>query len=274
MARYSSPFAATFLILAFFAGGTASAQTFAQDRSLAQADRSGYLDQAHKVDAVKFLPAPPVPGSAAFEADKYAFEFTRTLKDSERWNLAAKDDKLDLDSIASDFSCALGFMLERKNAPRLFALLKKASADAGGAIGTGKTFFARPRPVMGNSEPICVPDRSEYEHSSSYPSGHSTLSWTYTLILAELVPDRAGEIAARGRAFGESRVVCGVHWPSDIVAGREAASTVFAALNGNKTFRADLEKTRLEIASLRKTAAAPDAASCAVPNAAAAKQPW
>ena len=87
------------------------------------------------------------------------------------------------------------------------------------------------------------------------------------------MPDRAGEIAARGRAFGESRVVCGVHWPSDIVAGREAASTVFAALNGNKAFRADMEKTRLEIAGLRKTAPAPDAAACAVPNAAAAKQP-
>jgi acid phosphatase (class A) len=274
MARYSAPFVAAFLILAFFSGSTTSAQTFVQDRTMAQADRGGYLDQAHQIDPVKFLPAPPAPGSAAFEADKYAFEFTRTLKDSERWKLAANDDKLDLDSIASNFSCALGFTLERKSAPRLYALLKKVGADAGSAIGAGKTFFARPRPVMGNSEPICVSDRSGYEHSYSYPSGHSTLSWTYTLILVELVPDRAGEIAARGRAFGESRVVCGVHWPSDVVAGRETASTVFAALNGNQAFRADMEKARLEIAGLRRTAPRPDPASCSIPNAAAAKQPW
>ena len=104
MARYSALFAAAFLILVSFSDGTAKAQSFVQDRSLAQADRGGYLDQAHKIDAVKFLPPPPAPGSAAFEADKYAFEFTRTLKDSERWKLAANDDKLDLDFIASDFS--------------------------------------------------------------------------------------------------------------------------------------------------------------------------
>jgi len=69
-------------------------------------------------------------------------------------------------------------------------------------------------------------------------------------------------------------VVCGVHWPSDIVAGREAASTVFAALNGNKVFRVDMGKARLEIAKLRKTAPHPDPVSCAAPNAAAAQQPW
>jgi acid phosphatase (class A) len=31
------------------------------------------------------------------------------------------------------------------------------------------------------------------------------------LILAELAPERATPILNRGRAYGESRVVCGVH---------------------------------------------------------------
>jgi len=96
--------------------------------------RSGAQNRCREVPA-----APPAPGSAAFEADKNAFEFTRTLKDSERWKLAANDDKLDLDSIASDFSCALSFTLERKSVPHLYALLKKAGADAGGAIGTARS---------------------------------------------------------------------------------------------------------------------------------------
>ena len=35
--------------------------------------------------------------------------------------------------------------------------------------------------------------------------------WTVGLIMAEVAPDRATEILARARAFGEGRLVCGVH---------------------------------------------------------------
>lgn len=234
---------------------------------------SGYLDAAHAVDSSKFLPAPPAPGSAAFAEDKYAFEFTRTLKGSERWLLAAQDNESDLDSLAVDFSCALGFSLDRKHAPLFFALIGKARTDIGYAVGSGKEFFARPRPLVGNDAPICV-ERGDIAKSFAYPSGHTTQGWTYTLILAELVPDQAVEIAARGRAYGESRVVCGVHWASDVAAGYLAVSALVAALHGSKAFRADMDKARMEIASLRKTAPRVDPNSCAVPNAAAAKQPW
>ena len=234
---------------------------------------SGYLDAAHAVDSSKLLPAPPAPGSAAFAEDEYAFEFTRTLKDSKRWLLAAHDNKSDLDSLAADFSCALGFTLDRKHARHFFALSGKAGADIGYAVGSGKKFFARSRPLADNDAPICI-ERGDIAKSYAYPSGHTIQGWTYTLILVELVPDRAVEIAARGRAYGESRVVCGVHWASDVAAGRVAASALVAALHGSKAFRADMDKARKEIAAFRKAAPRPDPNSCTVPNAAAAKQPW
>jgi acid phosphatase (class A) len=260
-------------IAAIFVLALVAAAAPGQDSSLPKAKATGYLAGGHKIDATAFLPAPPAPGSKAFDADRDAFESTRALKNGERWQLAASDDRLDTDSLMADYSCAAGFTLNRITAPKLAALFEKVRSDAGSAIGTGKTFFKRPRPLIGNDAPICV-DRSAYENSYSYPSGHSTLSWTFTLILAELAPDRAGEIAARGRAFGESRVVCGVHWASDVEAGRLAAATVFAALQGNAAFRRDMEGARAEIAKLRKKTLKPDAASCALPNAAAAKRPW
>ena len=239
----------------------------------ARETHSGYLDAAHAVDSSTFLPAPPAPGSAAFAEDEHAFEFTRALKSTERWLLSAQDNKSDPDSLAADFSCALGFTLDRKRAPHFFALIGKAGADVGYTVGSGKKFFARPRPLVGNDAPICI-DRGDIAKSFAYPSGHTIQGWTYTLILAELVADRAVEIAARGRAYGESRVVCGVHWASDVAAGRVAASALVAALHGSKAFRADMDKARMEIASLRKTAPRVDPNSCAVPNAAAAQQPW
>jgi acid phosphatase (class A) len=237
------------------------------------ASAGGYLDAKTSVDASKFLPPPPMPGSAAYAADRYVFDATRKLQGTDRWKLAASDNDLDVDPVVADFDCALGFTPTRKTTPHLFALFENIRSDAGYAIDSGKNFFKKKRPLIGNNAPICV-DRKNYEKSYSYPSGHSTLSWTYTLILAELVPDRITDIAARGRAYGESRAVCGVHWASDVEAGRVAASVVFAALNGNTAFRADMAAAKKEIAALRRTGVKPDAATCAIPDAAAAKRPW
>jgi acid phosphatase (class A) len=85
------------------------------------------------------------------------------------------------------------------------------------------------------------------------------------LILTELVPERSSAILARGRAFGESRVACGVHWLSDVQAGTLNGAAILAALHSSAEFRADLQQARHEIAAAGKHAAtAPASATCAV----------
>jgi acid phosphatase (class A) len=237
----------------------------------AAADGS-YLPPAEHVDTTKFLPPPPAAGSATLAADRDIFERTRALKDSDRWQLAIDDDKLDTDALATDFSCAAGFTLNRRSAPRFLTLFDKVRADAKTTMGSGKSVFQRPRPLVGNDAPICTP-RDKYAGSFSYPSGHEITGFSFALILAELVPDQAAAIAARGRSFGESRVICGVHWQSDIEAGRLAASTLVAALHGNAAFRAELDAARTELAQARRTTPAPDGGVCAR-QAAANRQPW
>ncbi|MDB5451330.1 MAG: acid phosphatase, partial [Phenylobacterium sp.] len=83
------------------------------------------------------------------------------------------------------------------------------------------------------------------------------------LILAELAPDRATQILSRARAFGEGRLVCGVHNLSAVEAGRMNGSIVVAALHGSEEFRKDMDVARKEIAAARKAGPAPDAAACA-----------
>jgi hypothetical protein len=78
----------------------------------------------------------------------------------------------------------------------------------------------------------------------SYPSGHASIGWAWALVLADLAPDRAEAILARGRAFGESRAVCGVHFPSDIAAGQDIGGHVVTRLYAEPAFRADLERAR------------------------------
>jgi acid phosphatase (class A) len=99
--------------------------------------------------------------------------------------------------------------------------------------------------------------------SPDYPSGHNAWGWTIGLIMTELAPDRGTEILARARAFGEGRLVCGVHTLSAVEAGRLNGSIVVAALHGQPEFRRDLEIARKEVAAARKAGPAPDPAACA-----------
>jgi acid phosphatase (class A) len=92
--------------------------------------------------------------------------------------------------------------------------------------------------------------------------------------MAEVAPDRATEILARARAFGEGRLVCGVHTLSAVEAGRMNGSIVVAALHGQEAFRKDLDEVRKEVAAARKAGPAPDPAMCAKEAELVAKSPY
>ena len=99
---------------------------------------------------------------------------------------------------------------------------------------------------------MAVPEaREALEKDPSYPSGHTAIGWGFALILTEIAPDRADEILARGRAFGESRIVCNHHWYSDVVWGRFMGAATVARLHADPTFRADMEAAKAEFAALR-----------------------
>jgi len=54
-----------------------------------------------------------------------------------------------------------------------------------------------------------------------------------------------------GKEMGESRVICGMHYPSDVEAGRDLAAAMVARMRANPEFRADMEKARREVARLK-----------------------
>jgi acid phosphatase (class A) len=74
------------------------------------------------------------------------------------------------------------------------------------------------------------------------------------IVLADLLPERRAAIFARGWVFAKQRPLGGVHYPSDIEAGRICAAAVVARLWQEPAFRADLEAARTE---LRKVFPAP-----------------
>lgn len=221
----------------------------------------GYLKPEELPSGQAFLPPPPAVGSAALAADEEAYKSTRELRDTPRWAMATKDADLTFPNAAEIFSCALGMPISQETTPHLNMLIRRVRADASRANDKAKDLYKRKRPYLAHGDASCTPQ--EKHKDDSYPSGHSSIGWAWALVLAEIAPDRADAIFARGLAFGESRVVCGVHWRSDIEAGRVVGASAVSRLHADPVFAAQLELARKEIEAARG-AGAKSPLDCAV----------
>ena len=211
----------------------------------------GYLDQKMLPNSLKLMPKAPVPGSAAQKLDNAVSQKYFALQGTPRWEMAERDADLSFPNAASIFSCALGVPVSEKQTPHLYLLLRRTLADAGLATYTAKNHYQRVRPFMLNRKPICTPEEREaLKNDGSHPSGHTAIGWAWALILTEIAPDHADAILARGRAFGESRIICNVHWHSDVVEGRFVGASAVARLHSDPQFLSDLEAAKKEVASL------------------------
>lgn len=213
----------------------------------------GYL-QADAVPAsLALVPAPPAAGSAGFALDEQVSREARALRGTPRFAQATADAELAFPAGAEQFSCAIGLDVDAATTPALYRLLERSRIDASAATRAAKHQYQRPRPFMLNGEPTCTPDdEAALRGNGSYPSGHTAIGWAWALLLSEIAPDRADAIQARGRNYGESRLVCNVHWQSDILEGRFMGAAAVARLHDNAAFQQDLLAARKEILAARR----------------------
>lgn len=218
-----------------------------------------YLPPKDHPNSLALLPPPPADGSAAFAADRAIAQEALKLRNTPRWGLAIDDADLKFPHAAGTFSCAVGAPITEKDTPRLYTLLWRVKSDAVASTFSAKDHYMRIRPFVAEKITSCTPEEEKrLSGNGSYPSGHAAVGWTWALILAELALDRVDAILERGRAFGESRIVCGMHWQSDIDAGRIVGAGVVARLHADPAFRADLEAAGAELNAVRAGGLQPD----------------
>ncbi len=232
----------------------------------------GYLGKQDIPNAIEILPPPPPKGSTLDTMDNETYIKTRALLGTPRGDLAARDAVHYL----AAYDCVLGADLENAATPQaLTTLFRKVAVDASAITNLAKDHFQHPRPFIAPNGPICTEDqRAGLMKSYSYPSGHTTYSWALGLILAEIAPDKASDILARARAFGESRVVCGVHTVSDVEEGRTNGAALMAVLHSSAEFKADMDAAKTALAVYRKSSHTPDGAQCKVEREAMIHTPW
>ncbi len=248
--------------------------TWAGDDKAVQAAISrlakGYLDPKSVPDAALFLPPPPAVKSWAEARDKEAQTAALKLQGSARWKMATDDADVFTPKATGAMSCAAGFEISPEATPKLDALLRRTMTDFALSTRAAKAKYQRARPFMVNKKPNCTPDWDKtLRGDGSYPSGHATIGFGWSLVVAELVPERAALLTARGRAFADSRRVCNVHWLSDTQEGAMAAPAVLARLHAEPAFRADMDAVRIELADPTVRANTPSR-DCAAETAAMA----
>ncbi len=128
--------------------------------------------------------------------------------------------------------------------PALHRLLKREADTTAEFVTAGKDFWKRPRPYVQDTR---VQSQLGPVDGFSYPSGHSTRGTVDSYVLAKVFPSVADGILKRGVRVGDDRVLAGVHFPSDVAAGRTLAGAIFDRLMKNPQFRADLAAAQAEI---------------------------
>jgi acid phosphatase (class A) len=205
--------------------------------------QAGLLDPA-AADASRFLPPPPVDGSAdnkAEFAELKAIAARSTPAEVAAATHEARDEKFDL------FNGAVGFDLT--TLPETSTLLTIVGDEEETDTKAAKKFFHRVRPYsVDTTIKTCEPTMPG-KAANSYPSGHASLAFSTGVVLAALLPAKSQAIMARASEYAEHRLVCGVHFRSDIVAGQQYGTILALKLMENPVFKAQMAKARAELAA-------------------------
>lgn len=181
---------------------------------------------AAQFDPLKILPAPPVKGSAEEALELQRIRALGTTFDAARKAQAKLDGDVEDPSI---FNAVTGRDL--RTLPNTWALLTLIQSENDVIINTGKNAFNRTRP-WGIDPALATCEQTMHKAPTrSYPSGHAGLGYSVGWTLAQLMPDRASAILARGHDYALSRELCGAHFASDT-----EASHVIGTLTAWKLF--------------------------------------
>jgi len=127
-----------------------------------------------------------------------------------RWNEFAVDQ-------------VIGNNLAGPPAARLMSSLNVAIYDAMVAAWDSKYHYRRPRPSdLNHSLTTVIPN----PHSPSYPSEHAVAAGAASAVLAYFFPQQAAFFNAKAEEAGQSRLLAGVQYPSDVQAGLELGRAV------------------------------------------------
>lgn len=212
---------------------------------------SCFLTVDEMPNAVVYLPAPPDTASLQYVNDWHQYIWGKSIRHTERGRMAKEDAELSTQYFLKIFSEPFGLKLSKNNTPEIYKYLRYSLKTISHCTKKAKKHYMRKRPYMQFCEATSVPkDEKPLSTNGSYPSGHTNYGWGMALLLAELNPARQDMLLARGYEYGQSRVIAGFHYQSDVDAGRLTACAGAARLHAEEDFIKQQERARKEFNAL------------------------
>ncbi|HEV7817381.1 MAG TPA: phosphatase PAP2 family protein [Janthinobacterium sp.] len=197
---------------------------------------------AAQTHSEQILMTPPASDSDITKAELVELHRLESVRTQEQIEQAKADDKLETMFIYKD---VLGEKFNSVNLPVTAAFAARVKNDEGFNANPAKTAFHRMRPY--NLDKTLHPVCNTKTKDDSYPSGHTTAGYLGALVLIEMVPEKRDAILARAAEYAHNRLVCGVHYPSDIEASKLVAYSTHAVMDSNPQFQKELAAAKVEL---------------------------
>ena len=209
-----------------------------------------YFTKAELPDMTKILPPFPAFESARFVADQSQHLWGKLMRQDEECAAQAQRDAVySMQTIIDEFGPLFGLEITKEGTPEIYSILQDVCASCDSIYSDAKAKFNRQRPYAYYNEGTLVPEKEEkHRYEGSYPSGHTVFGWASALLLSDISqsPEAMEALLARGYDFGQSRVIAGYHWQSDVDAGRMAGTVLYQLIRSHERFIGQLERARAE----------------------------
>jgi len=189
---------------------------------------------AAAIDVTTLLAAVPKSGSGEDLADLdkiLAYQSSRTGVDCKRASAAV------FISLNTFFGPEFG-PLTAEEVDNWSELFERVRLDTDHFVQDGKKRFGRARPYIASAKvKPCV----QKEVTRAYPSGHAAVAQVFSLLLSDLDNARKVRFLARADQIAEDRVVAGLHYPTDVEAGKKLGAEVYKKLMAHEGFKKEFE---------------------------------
>jgi acid phosphatase (class A) len=215
---------------------TAAALAF----SPAQAEEAKPFATAKTIDLLTLLKPPPANDSAAMKAELaevLSIQVTRTPE-------MEAQAQADVVENVWRFADVMGPRFRTEALPAFSAFFDRVVATEGEVVDPAKDTWKRPRPHQ--YSPLVKP-AVKLSNSGAYPSGHTTVGTLMGIVLSNMVPEKRAEIMARAWAYGENRLIGGIHFRADIEAGRIAGTVIAARIMDQAEFQSEFAVAKAEL---------------------------
>ncbi len=193
------------------------------------------------LDLTVLVPPPPAKGSDAEKADMAAVLTAQANATDARKAQALADSD---ETVFVMFTQVLGEKFVAASLPKATLLFERIGDSEDDTLDAAKPFFGRVRPWLANPEVKAIAKPTK---SGSYPSGHTTRVTINAIMVAAMVPEKKEAIWARANDYAESRVIGGMHYPTDVLAGWRTGTAMATMMLHDPAFKADFEAAKTEV---------------------------